>query len=97
MSTATPLLEVLVVEDSEADARLMCDTLQKNEQLHLLPVLDTCCAAVSYLQREGMYANAPCPDLILLDGHLPDEGKTLLAYVKAHPDLKHIRVVVLPL
>jgi chemotaxis family two-component system response regulator Rcp1 len=52
--------------------------------------------AISYLRKSGGYADAPRPDLILLDLNLPRmSGHEVLAEVKADPDLRRIPVVVL--
>ena len=48
------------------------------------------------LRREGAYAFAPTPDLILLDLNLPFmHGHDFLTVVKDDPDLKRIPVIVL--
>ncbi len=53
-------------------------------------------AAIAYLRRQGAYAEAPQPDLILLDLNLPKkDGREVLAEIKNDPALKHIPVVVL--
>jgi chemotaxis family two-component system response regulator Rcp1 len=52
--------------------------------------------ALAYLRREGQYAQAPQPDLILLDLNLPKKsGPEVLAEIKADPVLKRIPVVIL--
>jgi chemotaxis family two-component system response regulator Rcp1 len=46
--------------------------------------------------REGEYANAPRPDLILLDLNLPKkDGREVLQEIKESPTLKIIPVVIL--
>jgi len=51
---------------------------------------------MSFLRKEGKYANAPRPDVILLDLNLPKkDGREVLAEVKADEDFKRIPVVVL--
>ena len=53
-------------------------------------------AALAFLRREGDYADAPSPDLILLDLNLPKkDGREVLADIKSDESLKHIPVVVL--
>ena len=52
--------------------------------------------ALGYLRRQGAYATAPRPDLILLDLNLPRmNGRQVLVEVKSDPDLRNIPVVVL--
>jgi two-component system response regulator len=52
--------------------------------------------AMAFLRRQGEYAQAPCPHLILLDLSLPKkDGREVLAEIKSDDDLKRIPVVVL--
>jgi CheY-like chemotaxis protein len=52
--------------------------------------------AMAFLRRDGAYADAPRPDLILLDLNLPKkDGREVLAEIKQDPDLTRIPVVVL--
>jgi len=52
--------------------------------------------ALSYLRREGDFADAPRPDLILLDLNLPRvDGREVLQVIKNDEDLRRIPVVVL--
>ena len=51
---------------------------------------------MEFLRREGQYAQAPRPDLILLDLNLPrKDGREVLAEIKADEKLTAIPVVVL--
>ena len=52
--------------------------------------------AMAFLKREGEHANAPRPDLILLDLNLPKkDGREVLEEIKESPTLKSIPVVIL--
>jgi CheY-like chemotaxis protein len=52
--------------------------------------------ALEFLRREGKYAKAPRPDIILLDLNLPKkDGREVLAVIKSDDRLKQIPVVVL--
>ena len=52
--------------------------------------------ALAFLHREGKYADAVRPDLILLDLNLPRKsGREVLGEIKTDPALRHIPVVVL--
>jgi len=89
-------IEILLVEDNLADVRLTREAL-KEEKLHNnLSVVNDGVEALTFLRREGKYANAVRPDLILLDLNLPrKDGREVLKEIKDDPDLKSIPVVVL--
>jgi two-component system, chemotaxis family, response regulator Rcp1 len=92
---ATPI-EVLLVEDSPGDVRLTQEAF-KDAKVHInLHVATDGAKAMFFLNREGEHANAPRPDLILLDLNLPKkDGREVLAEIKESPTLKSIPVVVL--
>jgi len=89
-------IELLLVEDSPADVRLTQEAL-KEEKLHNnLSVVNDGVEAMAYLRREGKYANAARPDLILLDLNLPKkDGREVLKEIKSDERLKSIPIVVL--
>jgi CheY-like chemotaxis protein len=100
MNTNNPLLEelveILLVEDNEADIELTREGLQKGRLANRLHVVRDGEEAMAYLRREGEFAPAPRPDLILLDLNLPrKDGREVLADIKNDKDLKLIPVVVL--
>ena len=92
----TERVEILLVEDNVGDARLAEETLRESKiRTNLHHVADGV-EAMQVLRRQGRYAQAPCPDLILLDLNLPrKDGREVLAEVKADPKLRHIPVVVM--
>jgi chemotaxis family two-component system response regulator Rcp1 len=89
-------IEILLVEDNDGDARLLREALlvaNKNAQLH---VVTDGTEALSFLKYQGKYLDAPRPDVILLDLHMPKmNGLEVLAKVKADPWLKTIPIIVL--
>ena len=89
-------IEVLLVEDSAGDVRLMREVLLGvNDSIHLLVVSDGV-EAMAFLNREGNYVGSPRPDLILLDLNLPKmDGREVLAWIKEDAKLKTIPVIVL--
>ena len=89
-------IEILLVEDSPSDVRLTQEAL-KEEKLHNnLHVVSDGVEAMAFLRREGKYAKAPRPDLILLDLNLPKkDGREVLKEIKDDDHLKSIPVVVL--
>jgi chemotaxis family two-component system response regulator Rcp1 len=88
-------IEVLIVEDNEADVHLTVTALRDAKIANEINVVEDGEEASAFLKREGTYANAPRPDLVLLDLNLPKkDGFHVLAEMKADPDLKTIPVVV---
>lgn len=90
------MVEILMVEDNPADVRLTKEAFKDAKVLNNIHVAYDGEEAMSFLRREGKYADAPCPDIILLDLNLPKkDGREVLAEIKKDPDLKRIPVVVL--
>ena len=89
-------IEVLLVEDSPGDVRLTREAF-KDAKVHInLHVASDGARAMAFLNREGKHANAPRPDLVLLDLNLPKkDGREVLEEIKVNPTLKSIPVVVL--
>jgi len=89
------VINVLLVEDDPGDVLMTREAFE--EYLHnRLDVVSDGSEAISYLRREGEYADAPRPDLILLDLNLPRrDGREVLAEIKADDSLRHIPVIVL--
>jgi CheY-like chemotaxis protein len=89
-------VEVLLVEDNPGDVRLTREAFKEGKIRNHLSVVCDGVEALAFLRREGPYANAPEPDLILLDLNLPKkDGRDVLAEIKGEEDLKEIPVVVL--
>lgn len=92
---STPV-EILLVEDDPGDVLMTREALEESKLLHRLHVLDNGEAAVQFLRRENPYADAPRPDLVLLDLNLPRlDGREVLSIVKTDPALRQIPCVVL--
>ncbi len=90
------LLRILLVEDSKSDAVLIQKTLSRSKLLNELYLVRDGVEATDFLYQQGEYADAPRPDLILLDLNLPKKnGRELLAEIKADEDLMTIPVVIL--
>jgi two-component system, chemotaxis family, response regulator Rcp1 len=89
-------VEVLLVEDSPGDVRIMQEALREGDLSIHLQVASDGVEAIAYLKREGAYVHARRPDLILLDLNLPKiDGREVLAQIKQDAGLKAIPVVVL--
>jgi chemotaxis family two-component system response regulator Rcp1 len=89
-------IEVLLVEDSPGDVRLTREAF-KDAKVHInLHVASDGARAMAFLNREGKHANAPRPDLVLLDLNLPKkDGREVLQEIKESSTLKSIPVVIL--
>jgi two-component system, chemotaxis family, response regulator Rcp1 len=87
---------VLLVEDSAGDVRLTQEAFKEaNRAIHIHVAADGV-DAMAFLRREGVYADAPRPDLILLDLNLPKmDGREVLALIKQDTSLMTIPTVIL--
>ena len=89
-------IEILLVEDNTGDARLTLEAFKEGKVLNNITIMGDGVEALAYLRRQGHYAGAVQPDLILLDLNLPKmDGREVLAEIKADEQLKKIPVVVL--
>ena len=94
--TAKRPIEILIVDDNPGDVRLTVEALKDGKVRNKLHTAHDGVEAISFLRRKGEYADAPLPDLILLDLNMPRmNGSQLLAEVKEDSALKHIPVVIL--
>jgi chemotaxis family two-component system response regulator Rcp1 len=90
------MIEILLVEDNPGDVRLIQEALKENKVRNRLHVAQDGVEALDFLRQKGALADAPRPDLILLDLNLPKkDGREVLSDIKGDPDLKRIPVVVL--
>ena len=90
------LVEILLVEDNPGDARLALEALKEAKVRNRVHIVEDGVQAMAFLHHEGAYANAPHPDVILLDLNLPKkDGREVLAEIKVDERLKRIPVVVL--
>jgi two-component system, chemotaxis family, response regulator Rcp1 len=90
------IVEILLVEDNPGDVVLVREALSDGKVCNNLHVAVDGVQAMEFLRREGGFAEAPRPDLILLDLNLPRKnGREVLAEIKSDPGLQAIPVVVL--
>jgi CheY-like chemotaxis protein len=89
-------IEILLVEDNLADARLTIEAMKEAKVHNRLSHVHDGEEALAFLRQEAGYAEAPKPDLILLDLNMPrKDGREVLAAIKVDPRFKRIPVVVL--
>ena len=95
MSRERPI-EILLVEDNAADARLTREALRIASVEARLRVACDGDEALGVLRRSRLGLDGPRPDLVLLDLNLPGRsGREVLAEIKADADLAALPVVVL--
>ncbi len=89
-------LELLLIEDNEADIRLLQEVLKESSVPTRLAVVQDGLEALAFLRREAPHEQAHAPDLILLDLNLPGKpGLEVLEEVSAEPHLRRIPCVIL--
>jgi CheY-like chemotaxis protein len=89
-------VEILLVEDDPGDTLMIKEALEHNKVRNRLSCVTDGVQALAFMRREGEYADAPRPDMILLDLNLPrKDGREVLAELKEDEDLRTIPVVVL--
>jgi CheY-like chemotaxis protein len=83
------------VDDNPADIDLTSEVLGRSKLHFRVSAVSDGVEAMAFLRREGKYANALRPDLIVLDFNLPrKDGRAVLAEVKADANLRRIPVVI---
>ena len=89
-------VEILLVEDSPNDVQLTIEAFKEGKiRANIHAVVDGV-EALNFIRRQGKYADAVTPDLILLDLNMPrKDGRSVLSEIKSDEALKHIPVIVL--
>ena len=88
-------IQILVVDDNPADVYLMLTALRDARIRNEIHTATDGEEALAFLRRQREHADAPCPDLVFLDLHLPRiDGYEVLAAMKADPQLRRIPVIV---
>ncbi len=89
-------MKVLLIEDNPGDIDLTRENLADSKIIVELHVAMDGVEAMEFLRRQGSFADAPRPDLVLLDLNLPrKDGRAVLAEIKSDKTLKSIPVVIL--
>ena len=99
-ATAAPNLlappVVLLVEDNPADVRMIREALAVTKVPHELYVVEDGAEAIRFATRQGQYADAPRPDLVLLDLNIPKlHGHEVIARLRAERSLGRLPIVVM--
>ena len=91
----TRSLSVLLVDDDPGDVLMIEEALEQLDSARVVHVVNDGEEAVAFLRRLGRYADAPRPDVVLLDLNMPRmDGRQVLAEVKADEDLRTIPIIV---
>jgi len=89
-------MNVLVVEDNEADRLLVKTAFERITKEGRLDAVQDGSEALKYLHNEAPYQAAAKPNLILLDRNLPGKhGREVLEDIRKDPELRNIPVVIL--
>ena len=96
MKEPSRAIEILLVEDNPADVQLTIEALKDAKLNNHLSFAEDGVEAMAFLRKEGKYAGAPRPDLVLLDLNMPRKnGREVLQDIKSDENLKTIPVVIL--
>lgn len=88
--------EILLVEDNPLDVELVSEALAGWQTPSHVSVVDNGDDALYFLRKQGKYAEAPAPSLILLDLNLPKRsGVEVLSEIKQDTSFAAIPVIVL--
>jgi CheY-like chemotaxis protein len=89
-------INILLVEDNPADARLIKEVFKDTKIKNELYVVKDGVDAMALLNQENKHANISRPDVILLDLNLPrKDGREVLKELKEDDALKSVPIVVL--
>jgi len=95
-NSAQPTVEVLLIEDNPGDVRPVKEVLKEAQFPHHLSVVKDGAEAIAFIRRQGSFAQAPSPRLILLDLNLPKKGGLeMLKEVSPELAKNQARVVIL--
>jgi CheY-like chemotaxis protein len=87
--------DVLVVDDNAADTTLLQAVFRQLHMTHRVHFVADGLEAMAFLHKEGKFAHAPRPAVILLDLNLPKlHGRDVLQQLKQHSELRTIPVMI---
>jgi CheY-like chemotaxis protein len=93
------LVTILMADDDADDRKMTKEAFEESRLANDLRFVENGVELMDYLYRRGQYADpatSPRPGLILLDLNMPKkDGREALQEIKADPNLKNIRVVIL--
>ncbi len=96
MNHGARLIDILLIDDSEGDVRLVQEAFKEGKLHNRLFVARDGVEGMDFLLKRGKHREAIRPDLVLLDLNMPKkDGREVLAEMKLHEDLKDMPVVIL--
>jgi chemotaxis family two-component system response regulator Rcp1 len=94
-ASAVPAARILVIEDNRSDVFLLDRALKKQELCFELLHLLNGGEALAFIRRQGAYADAPIPNLILVDLNLSKyTGQDILREIRSAKHLGDVPVCV---
>lgn len=92
----TKPIDILLVEPNPGDARLFSESLTDGSFTNHVYTVSDGGAALDFVHRRGEFADAPLPDLVLLDPRLPGgTGDDVLSELNGDPKLDDVPIVLL--
>lgn len=89
-------IDILLVDDNPGDVELARVAIEENKLDNRLFVVENGLEALRFLRKEGIYADKPLPDIIILDLNMPVmDGRAALKEIKSDPQFRIIPVVIL--
>jgi CheY-like chemotaxis protein len=96
MSSAGPPPQIVLAEDNPADVLLVREVLEEHAIACNLHVIGDGEKVLRFIDGLDLDSKAPCPDLLLLDMHLPKhDGEEILRRLRASERCGQIPVVAL--
>lgn len=96
MSNTASLNRIIIAEDNAADVGLVREALSEHEIEHELFVMKDGEQAIAYIELLESDENVPCPDLLLLDLHLPRrDGEDVLKRLRSSTRCGQTPVIVM--
>lgn len=94
--SAARSMKILLVEDDPGDVFLLREFLTELAFEVQLDVAENGLQAMAYLHRQAPYADAPRPDLVLLDLNMPKmDGRQVLKAIREDEAICYLPVLIL--
>jgi CheY-like chemotaxis protein len=99
MTRSAKPITILMADDDPDDRQMTREAFEASRLANDLRFVEDGVELMDYLKRQNRYADpaaSPRPGLILLDLNMPKkDGRQALSEIKADPNLRNIRVVVM--